>query len=145
MVSCESSPDDSRRRVDAVVKRYDEPNDILSAMLWIEFKHPTGNVKQVEAQALDVAGRCIRTNSLQFVYVMTTVGVSFRVWTVRAFDQLSDQLSLIPFNGGPADAARSQYIDANSPGAEALTRFVGTVKNFPPLRITPVIPSQAFP
>ncbi|KAF5675922.1 hypothetical protein FDENT_9639 [Fusarium denticulatum] len=141
MVSCEMPPDDSRRRVDAVVKRYDDRHDTLSAVLWIEFKRPSGNVRQVEFQALDAAKRCIRTNNLESVYVMTTVGVSFRVWTVYE----PDLLSLVPFNGGPADATRSQYIDADSYEAEALTRFVETVKAYPPLRRAPIVPSQAPP
>ncbi|KAG5771364.1 hypothetical protein H9Q72_002053 [Fusarium xylarioides] len=137
MVSCEMPPDDSRRRVDAVVKRYDDRHDTLSAVLWIEFKRPSGNVRQVEFQALDAAKRCISTNKLESVYVITTVGVSFHVWTVYE----SNLLSLMPFNGGPADATRSQYIDADSYEAEALTRFVETVKAYPPLRCAPIVPS----
>ncbi|EXL93509.1 hypothetical protein NOF04DRAFT_13803 [Fusarium oxysporum II5] len=141
MISCEMPPDESRRRVDAVVKRYDDRHDTLSAVLWIEFKRPSGSVRQVEFQALDAAKRCIRTSNLESVYVMTTVGVSFRCWTVYG----SDLLSLVPFNGGPADATRSQYIDADSYEAETLTRFVETVKAYPPLRRAPIVPSQPLP
>ncbi|KAG7428851.1 hypothetical protein Forpi1262_v009371 [Fusarium oxysporum f. sp. raphani] len=141
MVSCEIPPDESRRRVDAVVKRYDDRHDTLSAVLWVEFKRPSGNVRQVEFQALDAAKRCIRANNLESVYVMTTVGVSFRVWTVYE----SDLQSLVPFHGGPADATRSQYVDADSYEAEALTRFVDTVKSYPPLRRAPIVPSQPLP
>ncbi|EXA30020.1 hypothetical protein FOVG_18555 [Fusarium oxysporum f. sp. pisi HDV247] len=141
MVSCEIPPDESRRRVDAVVKRYDDRHDTLSAVLWIEFKRPSGNVRQVELQALDAAKRCIRASNLESVYVMTTVGVSFRVWTVYE----SDLQSLVPFHGGPADATRSQYVDVDSYEAEALTRFVETVKAYPPLHRAPIVPSQPLP
>ncbi|RKL37954.1 hypothetical protein BFJ72_g7414 [Fusarium proliferatum] len=139
-VLCEMPPDQSLRRVDAVVERYDASHDTVSAMLWIEFKRPSGSVREVESQALDAAGRCIRTNDLESVYVMTTVGVSFRVWSVYG----SDLSSLVPFHGGPADASRSQYVNADSYEAEVLSRFVETVKAYPPLRRAPVVPSQSL-
>ncbi|KAF4946517.1 hypothetical protein FGADI_11155 [Fusarium gaditjirri] len=141
MITCEVPPDESRRRVDAVVKRYDEMHDTLSAVLCIQFKRPSCSVRQVECEALDVAKRYIRTNDLEYVYVMTTVGVSFCCWTVHRFDLLS----LVPFNGGPADAACSRYIDADSYEAETLARFVETVKACPPLRHAPIPPSQPLP
>ncbi|KAF4474638.1 hypothetical protein FAGAP_12792 [Fusarium agapanthi] len=99
-VLCEMPPDQSLRRVDAVVER---------------------------------------TNDLESVYVMTTVGVSFRVWSVYG----SDLSSLVPFQGGQADATQSQYVNADSYEAEVLSRFVETVKAYPPLRRAPVIPTPS--
>ncbi|KAF5710834.1 hypothetical protein FMUND_9330 [Fusarium mundagurra] len=131
-------PDQSLRRVGAVVERYDASHDTVSAMLWIEFKRPSGSVRQV---ALDAAGRCIRTNDLESVYVMTPAGVSFRVWSVYG----SHLSSLVPFHGGPADATRSQYVKADFYEAEVLSRFAETVKAYSPLRRAPVIPTQSLP
>ncbi|KPM34084.1 hypothetical protein AK830_g12490 [Neonectria ditissima] len=139
-ISPEFSPDGSLRRVDAVVQRYDDAHDTLSAMLWVEFKRPSGSVSQVEGQALDAAIRCITKDNLQFVYVMTTVGVSFRAWTVTKRGRV-----LQPFHGGPADATRAQYVDADSNDARVLERFANRVQTYPPLRIAPVVPSQPLP
>jgi hypothetical protein len=132
---CDMPPDESRRRVDAVVDRYDESDDTLSAVLCIEYRMFSASVRQVESQALDAAKRCIRANNLRSVYVLTTVGASFRCWTVYN----TETPSLVSFNGGPADANQDQYIDADSYEAEALTRFVDTVKNYPPLRNIPIV------
>ncbi|KAF6822899.1 hypothetical protein CPLU01_11720 [Colletotrichum plurivorum] len=134
------SPDGTLRRVDACVLRYDEAHDTLSAMLWLEFKRPSGSVGQVESQALDAALRCITRDNLQYVYVMTTVGVSFRAWIVAADDRV-----LEPFHGGLPDGTRLQYINADSNDTQILQNFVFRIKNYPPLRIAPVVPSQAPP
>ncbi|KAJ3545095.1 hypothetical protein NM208_g2680 [Fusarium decemcellulare] len=134
------SSDDNLRRDDAVIQRYDENNETLSALLWVEFEHPSDSIRTVEAQALDAAQRCIMRDGLEFVYVMTTLGVSFRAWTVTNEDRV-----LEPFHGGPADATRSQYIDAGSYEAHVLERFVARVKEHPPLRIAPVVSSRSLP
>lgn len=139
-VSCEMSPDDSLRRVDAVVERYDADHDTLSAMLWVECKRPSGSVRQVESQALDAAVRCVTRDNLQYVYVMTTVGVSFRAWVVY-----ENERELQPFHGDLAVATRSQYINADSSEAGVLMTFVDRVKQYPPLRVAPVVPSQPLP
>lgn len=139
-VTPEYSPDGTLRRVDACVLRYDDAHDTLSAILWVEFKRPSGSVGQVESQALDAAVRCISRENLQYVYVMTTVGVSFRAWTVTEEDQV-----LEPFHGDLADGTRLQYINADSNDAQILETFVFQVKSYPPLRIAPVVPSQPLP
>ncbi|KAK7421126.1 hypothetical protein QQZ08_010054 [Neonectria magnoliae] len=114
-ITPEHSPDGTLRRVDACVLRYDDAHDTLSAMLWVEFKRPSGS----------------------YVYVMTTVGVSFRARTVTEEDQV-----LEPFHGDLADRTRSQYINAEPNGAQILESFVFQAR---PLRIAPVVPSQPLP
>jgi hypothetical protein len=131
-VTPENSPDGTLRRVDACVLRYDDAHDTISATLWVEFKRPSDNVGQLESQALDAAVRCIIRDNLQYVYVMTTVGVSVRAWTVTEEDQV-----LEPFHGGVADGTRSQYVNADSNDAQFLEGFMFQVKNYPPLRIAP--------
>ncbi|KAH7246560.1 hypothetical protein BKA59DRAFT_455597 [Fusarium tricinctum] len=137
MVTCDLPRDGSSRRVDTEVNRYDESDDTLSIVLCIELRVFSASVRQVESQALDATKGCIRANNLRSVYVMTTVGASFRCWTVYN----TETPSLVSFNGGPADANQDHYIDADSYEAEALTRFVDTVKNYPPLPNAPTIPS----
>jgi hypothetical protein len=138
-LSCEISPDGSLRRVDMVVERYDAHHHTLSAVLWVEAKRPTGSVRQVEGQALDAAMRCIKRDGLEFVYVMTTVGLSFRAWKV--YDEVP---ALQPEHGTPVEADRMQYINADSDEARVLSHFVTQVKSYPPLRRAPVLPSQSL-
>ncbi|KAH7231705.1 uncharacterized protein BKA55DRAFT_524309 [Fusarium redolens] len=138
-VTPESSPDGSLRRVDMVVKRYDQDNHTLSALLWVECKRPSGSVQEVEDQALDAARRCIQRDGLMWIWAMTTVGVSFRMWFVDARGG-----QLVPMHGTAAQADRRQYIDANSPAASVFPDAIQSIKNGYPLRQAPVLPSQSL-
>jgi hypothetical protein len=82
IVVCEYSPDESRRRVDIVVKRYDADHHNLTAMIFVEVKRKGGSIKTCEEQALDAALRAIDGYNLQAVYAMTARGLSFRCWIV---------------------------------------------------------------
>ncbi|KAG4275850.1 hypothetical protein FPRO04_14315 [Fusarium proliferatum] len=138
-VTAESSPDESLRRVDMVVKRYDENNHTLSALLWVECKRPSGSVQEVEDQALDAARRCIQRDGLMWIWAMTTVGVSFRIWFIEARVG-----QLVPMHGTAVEADRRQYIDANSPAASVFPDAIQCIKNGFPLRQAPVVPSQSL-
>lgn len=138
-VTSESSPDGTLRRVDMVVMRYDANHDTLSALLWIECKRPSGDVREVERQALDAAERCIQKDNLMWIWAMTTVGVSFRMWFVNARFRKLD-----PMHGTAAVADRSQYIDADSPAASIFPVAIQHIKNGLPLRAAPVVPSQSL-
>ncbi|KAF9770072.1 hypothetical protein IL306_012423 [Fusarium sp. DS 682] len=143
-VTPESSPDGSLRRVDmVVVKRYDQDNHALSALVCVECKRPSGNVQEVEAQALDAARRCIQRDGLLWIWVMTTVGVSFRMWLVDA-----DRLQLEPMPGAAVEAEvqadEQQYIDAGSPVASIFPDLIQCIKNGYPLCQAPVLPSQSL-
>lgn len=138
-VTAESSPDGSLRRVDMVVKRYDANNHTLSALLWVECKRQSGNVQEVEEQALDAARRCIQKDNLMWIWAMTTVGVSFRMWFVDA-----SVLELEPIHGSAAYADRRQYIDADSPAASVFPDAIQRIKKGFPLRAAPVVPSQSL-
>lgn len=138
-VTTESSPDGSLRRVDLVVKRYDENNDTLSALLWVEFKRPNGNVKEVEEQALDAAKRCILKDNLLWIWAMTTVGVSFRMWFISR-----DALRLQPMHRTDVEADKSQYINADSYEAAIFPEAVRLIKEGIPLRVPTIVPSQSL-
>lgn len=122
-----------------VVMRYDANHDTLSALLWIECKRPSGDVREVERQALDAAERCIQKDNLMWIWAMTTVGVSFRMWFVNARFRKLD-----PMHGTAAVADRSQYIDADSPAASIFPVAIQHIKNGLPLRAAPVVPSQSL-
>ncbi|KAF5655788.1 hypothetical protein FCIRC_13845 [Fusarium circinatum] len=138
-VTAESSPDESLRRVDVVVKRYDENNHTLSALLWIECKRPSGSVQEVEDQALDAARRCIRKDNLMWIWAMTTIGVSFRMWFVDA-----GGYQLEPMHGTAVRADKRQYIDADSPASSVFPDAIQRIKDGFPLRQAPVVPSQSL-
>ncbi|CRK04716.1 hypothetical protein BN1723_017137, partial [Verticillium longisporum] len=138
-VTCEVSPDGSRRRVDMVVKRYDMNHHTMSALLWVECKRPGGSVREVEEQALDAAKRCVDMDDLLFIYTMTTVGVSFRVWF---YEKTANELRA--FHGQSSFADRSQYIDADSEDAWVLPLCLEMVKTEAPLRDAPTLPSQSL-
>jgi hypothetical protein len=66
-VTAEFYPDGSRKRVDTVVKRYDDGHHTFPVMLWVECELPSGSIREVETQALDAALRYIAADNLQFV------------------------------------------------------------------------------
>ncbi|KAL9084619.1 MAG: hypothetical protein Q9165_007974 [Trypethelium subeluteriae] len=136
-VSSEFAPDDTRRRVDLVVKRYDGDNDTLYALLWVECKRPKMAPREVEFQGLDAAVRHIEADGLMFIYVMTTIGVSFRTWIVK-----KDTKTLVPLHGNPEYGDKDEYVDADSAGAHVLMQTVQRVKAQEPLREAPIVPSQ---
>lgn len=107
-----------------VVRKYNENHGNLSALHWIECQSPTSSLAEVETQALDAAQRCIKADGLMFIYVTTTVGVSFRSWIVQDGDSV-----LEPLHGTAVTADRSQYIGADTEFAHELTRTINLVKN----------------
>lgn len=80
--------------------------------LTMECKRPSGSLRDVEDQAIDAAKRCIESENLLFIYMTTTVGVSFRIWFYERGAE-----SLTPFHGKATNADRTQYIDADSDNA----------------------------
>ena len=137
-VTCESSPDESRRRVDMVVQKYDSDNHTFTAMIWVECKRPSGSIREVELQALDAAQRYMRASPMERIFVTTTVGVKFRNWVLTSGNP--DQLD--PLHGTLVFADRHQYIHADTDAAFELTKMINKVKEYPPLREAPVVPSQ---
>ncbi len=134
-IACDSSPDESLRRVDGVVKRYDPSHHrTLSAMLWVECESPRGSARDAENQALDAAIRCIQADNLLWIYAMTTVGVTFRAWFMEKRGN-----KLFPLHGTEVTGDRSQYIDADSEDASILRDCIELVKDQKPLGHAPVL------
>ncbi|KAI5455732.1 hypothetical protein BGZ63DRAFT_324521, partial [Mariannaea sp. PMI_226] len=136
-VVCEHPPDETMRRVDIVIRRYDEQEDTLATFCYFELKGRSSEIKIAEMQAIDAAMRAIATDNLNGVYVGTMFQTKFRTWYVEAGIN-----SLQPLHGDSTIADKSQYIDADSEEAKEMTQLVDMVKGSPPFRQAPVIPSQ---
>lgn len=137
IVVCEFSPDTSRRRVDIVVREYNQNQHTLSTLIFHECKRPNGDCKVAEEQALSAATSAITRDRLEKIYALTTVGTQFRSWVVYAND-----LRLVPLHGPNTAADRGQYIDAGSAEAAIILETIDMVKNYPPFRVAPVVPSH---
>ena len=74
-----------------------------------------------------------------WIWAMTTVDVSFRMWFVDA-----RVLQLEPMHGTAAQADRRQYIDADSPASCVFPDAIERIKNGFPLRLAPVVLSQSL-
>ncbi|KAK2773499.1 hypothetical protein CKAH01_13539 [Colletotrichum kahawae] len=143
-VAAESSPDGSLRRVDAAVKRYDGSSDKMYSMLWIEFKRKKGSVAEVEGQALDAAKRVFQQEALERVFIMTTIGVAFRMWEVEWNER---GVQLVPMDGSNTAGTKTLYIDALHPDATTLRSHVQHMKGpykMPVYRAN-TVPSQSLP
>ncbi|KAI1825240.1 hypothetical protein F4861DRAFT_201895 [Xylaria intraflava] len=140
-VTSESSPDNSRRKADIVVKRYDIAQQPISTFLWVECKRPnsTTSLREAERQALDAAMRCIKADGLKYIYAVTTVGVSFRTWLVTYQHQ-----HLEPLHGTNAEADRRQYIGTDMADAWVLTQTIQSTKDCVILRRATTTPNRSF-
>lgn len=142
IVVCEFPPDQSRRRVDIVVRYYDGMHHTLASFLFTECKKPGGTTQaqEVEAQARQAAETAIETDHLTIIYAMTTIGTAFRIWFME-----SGTGELNPFHGDGGFGDRSQYIDADSPESVGLWDAIRVVKGNRPLKRVGkdyVLPSQ---
>ncbi|KAF5024837.1 hypothetical protein F66182_3076 [Fusarium sp. NRRL 66182] len=126
--------DNASQKVNVVVDRYDaSADDILPVLLWVELKSLSGSIGQVESEARDAVEKYMEQHGVKHVYVITTIGVSFRAWVV------TEDRGLQPFHGGPAHGSESDYITADSNDARALETFIAKVKSYAPKRVAPVI------
>lgn len=145
-VLCEQAPDrqDSRKRVDISVVRYDAEHHTFSPSFLLEGKR-TGQgkseIRPLEKQALARAKEAIATQNLMSIYVITTWGVRFRAWIVIAKD-----LALEPMHGGyETIGTLHDYIHVASEDSRELARVFDIIKTKVPLRQPAVVPSQAEP
>lgn len=62
--------------------------DMIPALVWLESKRPSESGKEArsgreaEKQVQDLARRCIEKEGLLWIYAMTSVGTTFRLWRV---------------------------------------------------------------
>ncbi|OAA73964.1 hypothetical protein ISF_00865 [Cordyceps fumosorosea ARSEF 2679] len=139
-VTSEMSPDGSLRRVDHVVKRYEPNHHNLSSMVWNECKRPKGSARAAEDQALDAAIRCIDREKLIYIYTLTTVGTTFRVWEVTRRDRKPRPFTPETTTGTPFTP--SGFVDVDSGLGYSLRDAIQYMKEKVPLGEAPIVPSQ---
>lgn len=116
---------------------YHPDHDTISPVAVGEVKRPGGSIRDVEEQGLGVATRAINSYRLSGIHVLTVWGLKFRAWYATSSEQ-----SLVPLFGS-APRGKNEYIDMTSPsGVFELERTIHLIKDEPPLRQAPVVPSQ---
>ncbi len=138
IVVCEYPPDLSRRRVDIVVRLYDLSQHTLASFIFHECKRPDGSASEVEKQVFSVAKLAIQADNLTGVYVVTTIGTSFRMWFLS-----SKERRLMALHGTNAGSLHG-YIDIDSDVAYELPAFIQLAKESPPLWVAHVLLSQSL-
>ncbi|KAK8928114.1 hypothetical protein VCV18_004607 [Metarhizium anisopliae] len=96
----------------------------MTPLLWLECRVRGGTVESLERQAVESAKSCLETSGLPSVFVLTVVGVSFRVWL---YEDGADQLTSL--YGSPSVANLGQYIDVDSEKADLLMFFFELARN----------------
>lgn len=125
--------------LEVVLKRYDPRHDTLKCeMLWVFGNRTSGAERAFEAQALYKAKGRIDRDGLPWIWVLTTIDVSFRVWFVsREVGELQ------PVHGTTvATDDETQYIDADSAAAAVFPLLVQRVKDGIPFPETRDIPGR---
>ncbi|KAG5742925.1 hypothetical protein H9Q69_001800 [Fusarium xylarioides] len=104
---CEQAPDDdSRKRMDFKIVRYDAGEDTISPVVFVEVKRPGGSVRDVEEQGFAVAMSAINAYGMTGIYVLTVWGLKFRAWYVTKQSQFLD-----PLFGYAVQAKKETYLD----------------------------------
>jgi hypothetical protein len=123
-VTATVSPDGLRGNADIMVTKYDDMDDItFTNVVWIDCNRPTESFVDMETRALGVASRYVEGECLSWIYVVTTIGVEFRVWILYAGNDVLD-----PLEGPGVRGNRESYVDANSMDAYDLTNTIAMVK-----------------
>ncbi|EPE28251.1 hypothetical protein GLAREA_09371 [Glarea lozoyensis ATCC 20868] len=111
-------------KADILVTRYDDRDDsTLTNVILAECHRPAESLHDVEKRALDVALGFIEAEDLAWIYVVTTIRVSFRVWVLYACSDVLDPMDRLEGRGD-----RELYEDADSKDASVLTKAVGMIK-----------------
>ncbi|KAL6406739.1 uncharacterized protein AUP68_09542 [Ilyonectria robusta] len=85
----------------------------------VRCRRPDISLRKIEQMALDAARSHIEKEKLEWIWAMTTFGVSFRVWFVD-----KDAVRLILMHGTATDGDEGQYIDVASPEASVVSNDI---------------------
>ncbi|KAF7557982.1 hypothetical protein G7Z17_g220 [Cylindrodendrum hubeiense] len=110
------------------VERYDEDLHTLTTLLCVRCQPPDTSIEEIEQTVLDAARSHIQKDNLEWIWAMTTIGVSFRMWFID-----KDALKLVPMHGMATEGDEPQYVDANSPEASIFYDAVRSIKAGLPL------------
>ncbi|KAM3548225.1 hypothetical protein MY1884_009267 [Beauveria asiatica] len=126
-------------RMDTYVEWFDAHQYLHVGVMLHEAKREGQNVRDLESQALGYARSDISERSLQRLFVITTLGTAFRLWTVEN----GADAGLLPHFGPATPGLKKAYIDAASPDASYYYKnFVDAIKAIPKLLRAPIVPSQ---
>ncbi|EFY84967.1 hypothetical protein J3459_016531 [Metarhizium acridum] len=117
-VVCDIPPADRPARDAVVVSRYDAVRNTMTPLLWVECRVRGGTVEALERQAVESAKSCLERSGLPSLFVLTVVGVSFRVWL---YEEDAEQLTSLYGSSNVANSG--QYIDVDADKADLLMLF----------------------
>lgn len=123
-----SSSGTSIRQTEIVVRRYDEENDGLFSVMCVRCRRPDISLRKIEQMALDAVRIRIHEEKIEWIWAMTTFGVSFRVWFVD-----KDAVRLIPMHGTATEGDEGQYIGVASPEASVISNVAQLIMEGLPL------------
>ncbi|KAI1207651.1 uncharacterized protein F4807DRAFT_434040 [Annulohypoxylon truncatum] len=129
-LSCEFPPDNSLRRVDIVLNRYNESGNYQTGVLYCEAKKVDGSEADVTKQIRDAARRSSEHHGLAGVYTLAVIGTKF---DMQYYDKAPD--SFYPLTHG--------YADIDSEACREFLNTVHLIKGDTPLRQAPTVPSNA--
>lgn len=137
----ESPADNSLRRVDGLIEKYDGGHDTALPVLFIEFKRDHGDIKEVENQAKNAMKLKIEDLGLTGLYALTTLGTNFRFWQMGKCDE-----EMTPLDGFQAVGVRWAYLEiCSQDGTAAFDKNIDFVKTERPMMIAPTLKSQRDP
>ncbi|KAM3429628.1 hypothetical protein MY4824_008150 [Beauveria thailandica] len=134
---------DSRRgrgRVDTVVEHFHPVRKTHAIMMIHEAKREKENAKDLEHQVKEYGEAILTGRMLGQLYVITTIGTTFRTWHMNHSNK-----SLDPLFGGQGGTSK-EYIDASTQeGGIRYQEFVMAVKAAAHSPQAPTLPSTAGP
>ncbi|KAL8932672.1 MAG: hypothetical protein Q9216_006734 [Gyalolechia sp. 2 TL-2023] len=107
-----------KRKVDLVVKKIVLPSIKIHILCFVEVKKPNAPqslIDEVEGQAITACMSYTIVNNMEFVYAMTAIGTTARLWY---YEKGADYLT--PMHGGGGLSDQADYIEANSTEAHIL-------------------------
>jgi hypothetical protein len=125
-----SSETDPRRRVDRVVRYFENGTLQLQVLIFVEAKKhgaTRNKILEVERQAHEACGTSCGATGHSHVYAMTIWGTRARLWK---FDASSG--SLTPLFGEGEYGHLDSYVDANSSRAVQIKDGLNSMKALPP-------------
>ncbi|RMD39717.1 hypothetical protein DV735_g5411, partial [Chaetothyriales sp. CBS 134920] len=137
-VAPEQSPDETRRRVDLVIKCLDDKNNNIRVLCFIEAKVHNARLSQaklVEKQAIDACERYVQTYDQVNLYVMTIIGTKARPWTYERGDS---QLAPIDPEDMHSEDPRQDYIEMHSSDGNKIASAFERMKTILPVTMAPV-------
>ncbi|KAK2591725.1 hypothetical protein QQS21_010579 [Conoideocrella luteorostrata] len=135
-LDCTASPNDSPPHKCNIVRQIKNTSRTMPTVLWMECQLPGDTVQDVETKALAGAKRTVESDDLDYVCVITTMSISFRVWVYKLGDA-----HLTALYGSDGGGDLEQYIDAGSETSDVGIALCSMIQEPRPLLELDVVPS----